>query len=159
MRRPWMVLLAGAISAGALFLVFIDSDIYRSIAEHRHRKEVLAHGKSAVAIVQKQSGKDSIVISWIDSDGRRRAAEALTGKQLARSPPAAPPTVASNPQPVEIKYVDDPDIRPVVLSEVAEREQIDSFYFYWNPLFYVLSGLGLAGALWLSTKLPARPSI
>jgi hypothetical protein len=68
----------------------------------------------------------------------------LTGKQLARSPP----------QRVEIKYVDDPAVLPMVLSEVAARDEINNFYFYWNPLFYVLGSFVLAGALWLSTKLP-----
>ena len=143
MALPRVVQLAGAISAVALF-VFAGPDIYRSIAERHHRTEVLARGKSAVATVQHRYGVDSIVISWIDSDGRRRTNEALTGKQLARSPP----------QLVEIKYVDDSRIRPVVLSEVAERDRIENFYFYWNPLFYALSGFVLAGALWLSTKLP-----
>jgi hypothetical protein len=137
-----MAQLAGAMSVFALF-VFGVPDVYRSIAERRERNEVLARGKSAVASVQQRSGADSIMISWIDSVGKRRSTEALIGKAFARSPP----------QRFEIKYVDDLGLRPVVLSQVAERDRINNFYFYWHPLFFLFGGFVLFGAFWLSTKL------
>ena len=152
MQQPSPILLAGFITVVAFFGLN-SSDIYRQIVEHQHRNEVLARGKSAVATVQKQSSYQSVVISWTDSTGKTRTAEAMTGKAFARSAARPPPTIASTPQRVEIRYVDDPSINPVVLSEVAERERFDNFYFYWNPLFYVLGGLVLAGALLVSTKL------
>ena len=85
MALPRVVQLAGAISAVALF-VFAGPDIYRSIAERHHRTEVLARGKSAVATVQHRYGVDSIVISWIDSDGRRRTNEARKTTRAITSP-------------------------------------------------------------------------
>jgi hypothetical protein len=148
--QPSMIIIASFIT-GVAFFGLNGSDIYRQIVERQHRNEVLARGKSAVATVQKQSSYESVVISWTDSTGETRTAEAMTGKAFARSAPL--PNHVSTRQRVDIRYVDDPSVNPVVLSEVVEREKFDNFRFYWTPLFYVLSGFGLAGVLWLSTKL------
>jgi hypothetical protein len=101
-----------------LVLLLISSlwELYGSVVELRHRHEVLANGKEAMALVLWSSGLQSVILSWTDFDGRYRTGEAGTRKQVSRDRRFVGERVA-------IKYLDDPLFEPVILSEAGDRER------------------------------------
>jgi hypothetical protein len=109
------VILVGTIG---LVLLLIASlwDLYGNVVEQRHRHEVLANGKEAMALVLTSSGLQSVILSWTDFDGRSRTGEARTRKQVSSDRRFVGERVA-------IKYLDDPSFAPVILSEAGDRER------------------------------------
>ena len=136
------------IGAGGLGLLLIVSlwDLYGHVIERRHRHEVIAEGKEAIALVAKSSGLESVIVNWTDSDGHVRTGDARTLKQVSK------PYVGTR---VVIKYVVDPVYEPVILSEVDNREKANLFWIesdLWVTAVIIL-GCALVGVQVLRTRL------
>jgi hypothetical protein len=119
--------------------------LYDVITERQHRDLVLATGHEAQATVRNAAGIESVTLQWVDRAGRTRSADAATGKPFARQAREKSGFPGSE---VAIKYVDAPSIAPVILSEVAERERQNAFWFWTDGYLAVviplLSALGFA---------------
>lgn len=111
------VVLVGAIGLLALLITSLWH-LYGNVVEQRHRHEVLANGKEAIALVIKSSGLQSVILSWTDFDGRSRTGEARTRKVSRDSPFVG--------ERVTIKYL--PPFEPVILSEIEHRERENQFW-------------------------------
>src|SRR5689334_19002310 len=105
-------------SIGALFVAFFQAP--GSYVEQQNRREVLAHGQDAIAEVDYSTGLQAVAIRWIDASGKPRRGEARTRKQVSGLRFAG--------KQVPIKYVDDPKVPPVMLTEVADREHDNWFW-------------------------------
>jgi len=116
----------------ALLLVTSLSDLYGNIVEQRHRHEVLANGKEATALVLSSSGLQFAILSWTDFNGQSRTGVAQTRKQVSSDRRFVGERVA-------IKYLTDPSLAPVILSEVEDRER--------ENRFWINSNLWVAGVL------------
>jgi hypothetical protein len=131
-----------------IFLIFVLYPLPGHFIERQNRREVLAHGKEAVALVENRAGLQLVVISWSDLSGsnvRTRTGEAWTRKQVGG--------LRFVGERVSIKYVDDPAVRPVILSEVAEREWANEFGLYWNPLITItLVGALIGFVAWIGAR-------
>ena len=106
---------------------------------------MLAHGAEAIALVESSSGLESVVLGWTDSASHARTGEAWTRKQVSGR------RFVGNR--VAIKYVDDPAVKPVILSEVAAREWSNEFGLFWNPVLTVVLG---GAMIWLMAVFGAR---
>jgi hypothetical protein len=115
---------------GALLLIISLYQVYGVVGEQRDRSDVLAHGRDAQARVVQATGLESVLIEWTGEGGKRLTAGSKTGKAFARS------SVGTT---VLIKY--DPALirEPVILSEVAEREQFDAFWL--RSSLFLVAGL------------------
>jgi nitrate reductase NapE component len=139
-KRPaWLAL---------VFLMFVLYPLPGHFVERQNRREVLAHGKEAVALVESSSGLQRVVISWSDLSGsnvRTRTGEAWTRKQVDGLQ-----FVGTR---VAIKYIDDPAVMPVILSEVAAREWANEFGLYWSPLIAItLVGALIGFVAWIGAR-------
>ena len=112
---PWYRLLGVP-----LLLVISLTNLASHQLEQSHRRRVLADGAQASATLREPSGLEWVTVHWLDAHGHLRTGTAWTGKPFARlfREGKAPQ------QPVDIKYVDDPAVDPVVLAEAAERERV-----------------------------------
>src|SRR5690349_21272564 len=110
--------------AGApLLLLFSLYGLYGHLTERAHRNDVLARGTLAQARVIRSLGVDTVEVQWTSADGRERSATSWVGKPFARQ---------SIGKAVAIKYVATATGEPVILSEVAERERINSWWISSN---------------------------
>jgi len=115
---------------GAVLLTISLYQVYDVVGEQWDRSDVLARGRDAQARVVRTTGLESVLIEWTDAGGRQLKAESRTGRVFARS---------SSGRTVPIKY--DPALirEPVILSEVAEREQFDAFWL--RSSLFVIAGV------------------
>jgi hypothetical protein len=114
------VVLVGTI--GLAFVLILNLwDLYGDVVEQRHRHEVLANGKEAMALALKSSGLQSVILSWTDFDGRPRTGEARTRKQVSSDGRFVGKRVA-------IKFLVDAPSEPIILSEVDDRETENNFW-------------------------------
>jgi hypothetical protein len=120
-------------------------------SESERRLRVLSVGKPAEAIVRGFSGVDYVTVEWQDSSGRTRRATAWTGSSFPR-------TYRENPYPlqtttVDIKYVDEDAMEPVILGEAAERDRINTRWINNSIALAALMGItiiwGVLRHLWL----------
>jgi hypothetical protein len=126
-------------------LVVILLPLYGHFGERQNRHVVLAGGRQAMALVERSSGLQSVVLVWIDANGQTRMGEAWT-----RKPGDGRHFVGKR---VAIQYVDDPSVMPVILSEVAERERVNEFELYWNPLITIVLFGGMIGFVaWVGSR-------
>jgi hypothetical protein len=112
---------------GALLLITSLYDLYGVVGEQWNRSDVLAHGRDAQARVVRATGLESVLIEWTDEGGRQLTAESKTGPVFAQG---------SSGITVLIKY--DPALirKPVILSQVPERERFDAFWLQ-SDLFLI----------------------
>jgi hypothetical protein len=115
---------------GAVLLIISLYDVYGVVGEQWDRIDVLVHGRDAQARVVRATGLESVLIEWMDERGRPLTAQSRTGKAFARSSSGAT---------VPIRY--DPALirEPVILSEVPEREQVDTFWL--RSSLFVVAGV------------------
>jgi hypothetical protein len=126
-------------------LVVILLPLYGHFGERQNRHVVLAGGRQAMALVERSSGLQSVVLVWIDANGQTRMGEAWTRKQGDGRHFVG--------KRVAIQYVDDPSVMPVILSEVAEREWVNEFELTWNPLITIILFGGLIGFVaWVGSR-------
>jgi hypothetical protein len=108
-------------------------------------RAMFASGRQATALVERSSGLQSVMLAWIDANGQTRTGEARTRKQVGGR--------EFGGKRVAIQYVDDPSVMPVILSEVAEREWVNEFELYWNPLItIVLFGAMIGFVAWVGSR-------
>ena len=99
--------------------------LYGHLSEQRARRLVLSEGLTASAMVRGPSDLQYVTVNWTDDAGRQRSGTAWTRKGFTRPLKAG----AATPQ-LNIKYVSENNIDPVILSEVAEREWANKFSIY-----------------------------
>jgi hypothetical protein len=130
---------------GALLLITILCDLYGVVGEQWNRSDVLAHGRDAQARVVRATGLESVLIEWTGEGGRQRTAEIKTGAVFAQG---------SSGITVLIKY--DPALirKPVILSQVPERERFDAFWLQAD--LFLLAGFALVGAAAVFSMLRIR---
>ncbi len=132
---------------GALFVAFFQTP--GSFIEQQNRREVLAHGQETVAWVARSTGLQAVAITWIDANGEARRGEARTRKQVSG--------LSFVGKQVSIKYVDDPKVPPVMLTEVADREHDNWFWIYLNPVLVMgFVGMVIAFRRYATRNTPAR---
>lgn len=107
--------------------------VYSHLSERSERRLVLAEGRSALATAYEPSGLEYVTVRWTDSEGRNRFGTAWTRKRFLEKTGRAP-------TPVDIKYVSDSRIAPVILSEIAEREWVNTFWVYALPIMSLFAG-------------------
>jgi hypothetical protein len=92
-----------------------------------------------------------VIVDWVSDSSHSRAGEAWTRKQGSGRLFVG--------QKVAIKYLDDPAVAPVILSEVAEREWANEFGLFFNPLItVVLTAAMIAGVAWVGAPVGSRES-
>ena len=143
LRRSWLG--AGVVLGFSVF------DLYGVTVERQNRDLVLATGHDAQATVRRAAGIESVTIQWVDEAGRTRSADAATGKPFARQVRETPGFPGSE---VAIKYVDVPSVAPVILSEAAERERVNAWWFRASGGMAAV--MGLLGALGFAMFLVGR---
>lgn len=147
LRRSW---LGAAVVLGASVY-----DLYGVTVERHNRELVLATGHDAQATVRRAAGIESVTIQWVDEAGRTRSADAATGKPFARQVRETPGFAGSE---VAIKYVDVPSVAPVILSEAAERERVNAWWFRASGgMAAVMAVLGALGFAMFLVGRRARP--
>lgn len=128
-----------------IILVMILYPFYGHLGERQNRHAVLAGGRDAIALVERAAGLQSVILAWIDSNGHSRTGEAWTRKQAGGRQ-----FVGKH---VAIQYVDDLAVRPVILSEVADREWTNEFELFWNPVITIVLVGGLIGFItWVGAR-------
>ncbi len=132
-------------AGGAVLLIISLYDVYVVVGEQWDRSDVLAHGRDAQARVVRSTGLESVLIEWTDEGGRQLTAESKTGKAFARS---------SLGTTVRIKYESASIRKPVILSEVPEREQLDAFWL--RSSLFVVAGLAAVCAAAVFSMLRVR---
>ena len=126
-------------------LIVILLPLFGHFGERQNRHEVLAGGRQAMALVERSSGLQSVMLAWIDAYGQTRMGEAWTRKQGDGRQFVG--------KRVAIQYVDDPSVMPVILSEVAERQWVNEFELYWNPLITIVLFGGMIGFVaWVGSR-------
>ena len=126
-------------------LAVIFLPVYGHFVERQDRHEALAGGRQAMALVERSSGLQSVVLAWVDANGQIRTGEARTRKQVGGRQFVG--------KRVAIQYADDPSLMPVIISEVAEREWANQFQLFWNPLItIVLFGAMIAFVAWVGSR-------
>ncbi|MBN9061912.1 MAG: hypothetical protein BGP06_11930 [Rhizobiales bacterium 65-9] len=135
-------------AVGAALLTGVSlNQMYSVVRERADRADVLAHGREAQARVLKETGVESVLLEWIDEDGRRRTGESNTGKPFARTSSGA--TAA-------IKYDSASNRNPVILSEVPERERVNDYWFE-SSLWTIAGVAAVSVASVFSTWRATRP--
>jgi hypothetical protein len=125
-------------------LVVILLPMYGHFVERQNRHEVVG-GRQAMALVERSSGLQSVVLAWVDANGQIRTGEAWTRKQVGGRQ-----FVGKH---VAIQYADDPSLMPVIISEEAEREWANQFQLFWNPLItIVLFGALITFVAWVGSR-------
>ena len=109
-----------------LLLIWSLFDLGSHKLEQKRRHQVLIEGKEAQAVVRPPSGLQWVTIEWQDTAGRPRDGTGWTGKPFARRIREYRGVTET----VEIKYLDDPAINPVILSEAPERERVNKWWIY-----------------------------
>ncbi len=106
-----------------LLLVISLAHLASHVREQNHRHEVVTHGTAAHALVRQPSGLEWVTVEWRDAAGRQRTGTAWTGKPFARLLKEG-----RGASTVDIKYVDDAALEPVIVGEAAERERVNQWW-------------------------------
>jgi hypothetical protein len=129
--------LRGGGLGAAVLLAISFWNLQSAWVERRHRERVLADGREAQAVVRGAFGAQAVTIEWTDDKGRKRIAEASTGKPFARSMNQA---VKPDGGGVAIKYLDD-STPPVILQQAGERERVNTWWIGTSAGMAILSAL------------------
>jgi hypothetical protein len=122
---------------GVLFLlIFSIWNIVSHRAEQNDRRRVLVGGTVARGVARRSTAVEEVSVEWVDSAGRHRHAWAWTGKPFARHLREDGKDLA-----VDIKYVDDPAVDPVILSEAAERERVNQWWIRADSLMAAIASI------------------
>jgi hypothetical protein len=128
-----------------IILVMIFYPLYGHFGERQNRREVLAGGRDAIALIERSAGLQSVMLAWVDSNGQARIGEARTRKQVSGREFAG--------KHVAIQYADDPAVMPVIISEIADREWTNEFELFWNPVITIVLVGGLIGWIaWVGAR-------
>lgn len=112
--------------AGAPILLAISlATGYAHLQEKIDRHIVLTEGRDAPALMRGALSTHSVAVEWMDAKGDVRTGQAWTGKPFARQFREQSPAAGKS---VQIKYVDDPGLAPVIISEAAERERVNNWW-------------------------------
>ena len=139
---------------GAPILLAIGLSTFISHShEKAHRHLVLAEGRDALAVVRGALGIEAVALEWTDASGHLRNAPAWTGKPFARQFRDSPLATA---QTVQIKYLDDPNLGPVIISQAAERERVNNWWISSSIGLSTVAILVCAGLVlaYLTGRLP-----
>ena len=132
-----------------LLLILVLFMIDGHLAEQRDRRLVLSGGQTAFAVVHEPSGLEYVTVTWTDGAGRQRTSTAWTGKPFARQFRER----RNNAEQQEtIKYVADTRVAPVILSEAAERQRVNTWWIYDSLGMALISGVLTAALLLAAVK-------
>ena len=132
-----------------LLLIVVLFMLDGHLAEQRDRRLVLSSGQTASAIIHEPSGLEYVTVTWTDGAGRQRTSTAWTGKPFARQFRERQNKAA---QREAIEYVANTRVAPVILSEAAERQRVNTWWIYDSLGMALISGVLTAALLLAAVK-------
>ena len=132
-----------------LLLIVVLFMLDGHLAEQRDRRLVLSSGQTASAIIHEPSGLEYVTVTWTDGAGRQRTSNAWTSKPFARQ---FREKRNKTEQREAIKYVADTRVSPVILSEAAERQRVNTWWIYDSLGMALISGVLTAALLLAAVK-------